>query len=109
MVLAAGVLRVAGNRQAAAQMLQRAIADGAHSDHVAALQGALAFDVGDMKKARACWTLLPEGPTRWHNLGLLAWLTGEPARELFTKARSGIDERDPWHHLAALYADVASV
>ena len=108
MVLAAGVLRVAGNRQAAAQMLQRAIADGAHSDHVANLQGALAFDAGDMKKAHACWTLLPEGPTRWHNLGLLAWLTGEPARELFAKARAGIDERDPWHHLAALYADVAS-
>jgi len=108
LLLAAGVLRVAGEKQAAMNMLERAMTAGASSVHVAALQGAMAFDAGDLDKARAFWTLLPEGPTRWHNTGLLAWLKGEPARDLFLRAAAALDDSDPWHHLAALYADVAT-
>jgi hypothetical protein len=108
LLLAAGVLRVAGEKQAAMNMLERAMAAGASSVHAAALQGAMAFDAGDLDKARAFWTLLPEGPTRWHNTGLLAWLKGEPARDLFSRAAAALDDSDPWHHLAALYADVAT-
>lgn len=108
MVLAAGVLRVAGDRKAAMQLVESVRTSGENAIHLAVLKGALAFDEGDWDGAWECWGSLPQGPTRWHNMGLVAWLTGHPAKALFQQAADALDDRNPWHHLAALYADIAT-
>lgn len=108
LLLAAGVLRVAGDADGSIEVLQRAKKAGASETDYATMMGALAFDAGKPETARRYWETLPEGPARWHNLGLVALLTGMPSRELFTRAAGALDESDPWHHLAALCAEVSA-
>lgn len=107
LLLAAGVLRVAGDADGSIEVLQQAKKAGAPEADFARVMGALAFDAGKPEIARRYWEALPEGPARWHNLGLVALVTGTPSRDLFTSAAAALDESDPWHHLAALCAEVS--
>lgn len=107
LVLAAGVLRVAGDVDGSLEMLQQAMRAGASEEEHAGVMGALAFDAGKPETARRYWETLAEGPARWHNLGLVALVTGTPSRDLFNNAAAALDESDPWHHLAALCAEVS--
>jgi hypothetical protein len=107
-LLAAGVLRVAGDADGCLEVLRQAKEAGASEMDHALMMGALAFDAGKPETARRYWETVPEGPARWHNLGLVALVTGAPSRHLFTRAAAGLNESDPWHHLAALCADVST-
>jgi len=107
LLLAGGVLRVAGDADGSLEFLQKARLTGLAEAELASLAGALAFDAGQWQSARGCWETVPEGPARWHNLGLVALVTGMPSKELFTRAAKALDESDPWHHLSALCAEVS--
>lgn len=107
LLLAAGVLRVAGDADGSIELVMKARKAGCSEADHATLMGALAFDAGKPEIARRYWESLPEGPARWHNLGLAALVTGEPSRGLFTRAAESLDDSDPWHHLAALCAEVS--
>jgi hypothetical protein len=104
---AAGILRMAGDADGSLEVLKRAKNVGAGDNDHANLMGALAFDSGNLSEARRYWESLPDGPARWHNLGLAALVTGTPSRALFEQAANALDEADPWHHLAALYMEIS--
>lgn len=104
---AAGILRMAGDADGSLEVLKRAKNVGAGDNDHANLMGALAFDSGNLSEARRYWESLPDGPARWHNMGLAALVTGTPSRALFEQAANALDEADPWHHLAALYMEIS--
>lgn len=111
LVLALGVLRLAGDLDAARRFASRHAAAvpqdwrGAWQNELAAL----AWDAGDADAAANAWRSLPESAPVLFNRGLAALFSDRfaDARPLLARAADGLPETGSWHHLARLYLAVA--
>ena len=112
-LLAAAVLRAAGDlnqADAMLQSLQSSIPDvlrTAYDNEVAALH----WQNGQADQAVAIWDRLPETPAVLFNRGLAALFLKQTAkaRENLKKAVALIPDTDGWHHLGSLYLALAEM
>jgi len=108
-LLAAGVLRLAGQQAPAAALLARPVAapwETVRSNE----RAALAWYQGDQEQALALWQALPRSAPVAFNLGLASLVRGqhERARTHLKQASTWLPESNAWHHLAELYSILAS-
>ncbi|HBI42380.1 MAG TPA: hypothetical protein DDY78_05905 [Planctomycetales bacterium] len=109
-LLAAGVLRVAGQFDAAADILRRrqpsAEWRGVHANETAAL----AWHHGRAEEAAGLWQAQAESVPVLFNRGMAALFLGEAvaAREALTRATAALPDTGAWHHLGRLYLALAA-
>ncbi|MFQ3651895.1 MAG: hypothetical protein SNJ75_16345, partial [Gemmataceae bacterium] len=108
-LLAAGILRLAGQLTAASELLAQPVAASWISVRNNEL-ASLAWQQGDLESAQAVWQSLPSSAPVAFNLGLSFLVGGELAKAMshFKQAAAQLPESNAWHHLAELYAIVAS-
>lgn len=106
-LLAAGMLRLAGLFDRAEAFLAAAEEPSAADHHPAWIneRAALLWHRGDHAAARDLWSTLPAGPARAFNLGMaeLFLENREAARTHLAEAVELLPETSAWHHLAQLY------
>jgi tetratricopeptide (TPR) repeat protein len=108
-LLAAGILRLAGQFTEAARLLARPVS--AEWELVRMNErAALAWHQGQIDTALAIWQVMPVSAPVAFNLGLSHLVRGEHAAALphLKQAATLLPESSPWHHLAELYAILAS-
>jgi len=108
-LLAAGVLRLARQFDAAADLLKSqppAEWKAAHANEVAAL----AWRRGRADEAAALWQKQPESVPVLFNRGMAALFLGDAvtAHEALTRAAAALPETGAWHHLGRLYLALAA-
>ncbi len=109
-LLAAGVLRVAGQFDAAADLLGRwqppAEWQAAHANEKAAL----AWHRGQAEEAAALWRDQPESLPVLFNRGMSGLFLGDAAtaHETLIRATAELPETGAWHHLGRLYLALAA-
>ncbi|MFO0881640.1 MAG: hypothetical protein U0840_30450 [Gemmataceae bacterium] len=107
-LLAAGVLRLAGQYDSAADLLQHQPSPAWQPLH-ANERAALDWHQGRHEAALATWLALPDSlPVRF-NRGMAGLFLGQPAlaREQLAPVIAALPETSAWHHLACLYAMMA--
>jgi hypothetical protein len=69
-------------------------------------RAALLWERGLLTEAVAAWEQLPDGVTKWFNLGMAALFSGQPerAKPLLRQAAESLPESSGWAHLARLYS-----
>jgi tetratricopeptide (TPR) repeat protein len=108
-LLAAGILRLAGQFDHAAALLAEPVADdwqAVHANEVAALD----WHRGEAEKALELWQQAPESAPVLFNRGMAALFLGRisEAVESLWKAVELLPESSAWHHLGQLYLALAS-
>jgi hypothetical protein len=109
-LLAAGVLRLAGDVDGAAKVL-----GGRFPASLSALraneQAALTWQRGEHAAAQKLWQGQPDSPAVLFNRGLASLFLGErePARKALDDARAALPESNSWHHLASVYRTLADL
>jgi tetratricopeptide (TPR) repeat protein len=103
-LLAAGVLRLARQFDAAEELLRRpppAEWRAAHANEVAAL----AWHRGRAEEAATLWRKQADSTPVLFNRGMAALFLGDAdaAREALNRAAAALPETSAWHHLARLY------
>jgi tetratricopeptide (TPR) repeat protein len=108
-MLAAGVLRVAGQHDAAADLLRRWKPSTEWGAVHANEEAALAWHRGNAEEAAALWQNQPESVPVLFNRGMAALFLGDAAaaREALTRATAALPETGAWHHLGRLYLALA--
>jgi tetratricopeptide (TPR) repeat protein len=108
-LLAAGVLRVAGQFDAAADLLRRWQPPAEWRAVYANEEAALAWHRGSAEEAAALWQAQAESVPVLFNRGMAALFLGEAAtaREALTRATAALPETGAWHHLGRLYLALA--
>lgn len=108
-LLAAGVLRLARQYDAAADLLALPVGEGLQAAH-ANEQAALLWHKGNHTAALLLWRSLPESAPVLFNLGMASLFTGDvaEAKASLEKAAKALPEQSAWHHLAGLYLAMAS-
>lgn len=107
--LTAGVLRLAGQFDAAAEIL----ADSPEPEF-AALHGneaaALAWHRGEQEKALELWRALPDSVPVRFNRGMASVFLGSSDQAVLDldEAAAGLPDTSAWHHLALLYRTLAT-
>jgi hypothetical protein len=107
-LLAAGVLRLARQFDAAAEQLdftpEPALADLHRNE-----QAALAWHRGEAEKALAIWKSLPDSAVTHFNRGMAQLFLGERAGAVLSlgAAVAQLPETSAWHHLGQLYLALA--
>lgn len=108
-LLAAGVLRLARQFDAAANLLSvpvsQALAPVRENE-----RAALLWHRGERGAALAVWRELPDSLPVLFNRGMALLFTGDAAGAsgCLAKAQEGLPETSAWHHLAGLYLAMAS-
>jgi tetratricopeptide (TPR) repeat protein len=108
-LLAAGILRLAGQLDQAEELLAEPPADGwqaVHANEVAAL----AWHRGEAEKALELWQQAPDSAPVLFNRGMAALFLGR-ASEAVGSLRRAVEllpESSAWHHLGQLYLALAS-
>jgi tetratricopeptide (TPR) repeat protein len=107
-LLAAGVLRLAGQFDAAAELLDATPADDWQAVH-ANETAALAWHRGEFDRALGLWQRQSDSVPVLFNRGMAALFVGRPAEAIdaLTRAIAGLPETSAWHHLACLYLALA--
>lgn len=106
-LLAAAVLRTAGDYSAATSTLDQAEkTDCANNE-----RAALLWQHGEWEQAAAIWDKLPDSTIAWFNRGMAALFLKQPAkaREYLKKAIEQLPEANGWHHLASLYLALTEI
>ncbi len=103
-LLAAGVLRLTGELDACADLLNVDVPASLESLR-ANESAALTWQRGDHRAALAAWQTQPAGPAVLFNRGLACLFLGEkgPARTALDAACAALPESGAWHHLASIY------
>jgi hypothetical protein len=111
MLLAVGVLRLAGQFEAAESLVQ------SHDAEIPAEwrsawdneRAALAWHAGSADEALAWWQKLTPSTPALFNRGMAELFAGQAqaAREHLSAAVAGISEQSAWHHLGRLYLALA--
>ncbi len=103
-LLPAGVLRLAGQFDAAAELLHRPAPEEWRAVH-ANEEAALAWHRGRPEESAASWRKQAESIPVLFNLGMAALFLGDAAtaREALTQATAALPETGAWHHLGRLY------
>ena len=109
-LLAAGVLRLARQFDAAAELLRRqppAEWRAAHANE----EAALAWHRGRAEEAAALWRKQADSTPVLFNRGMAALFLGDAkaAREALNRAAAALPETSAWHHLARLYLAMTEV
>jgi hypothetical protein len=109
-LLAAGVLRLAHQFDAAANLLRRRTPEAGWEAVHANEEAALAWHRGQADEAAALWAKQPESTPVLFNRGMAALFLGDAAtaREALTKATAALPETGAWHHLGRLYLALAA-
>ncbi|HVS38433.1 MAG TPA: hypothetical protein VMS17_22940 [Gemmataceae bacterium] len=109
-LLAAGVLRLARQFDAAAELLRRPVPAEWRAVH-ANEEAALAWHRGSPEEAAALWRKQTDSVPVLFNRGMAALFLGDAAtaRETLNRAAANVPETSAWHHLARLYIAMASV
>ncbi len=110
-MLAAGVLRFAGQFQVASALLQEELNLAAlHYQVLQNERAALAWSQGNRAPAVQLWRKLPRSSFSQFNLGM-ATLFEKPseALPLLQAAVNLLAEEDPWRHLAGIYLAIAEM
>jgi tetratricopeptide (TPR) repeat protein len=110
-LLAAGVLRVAGQFDAAADVLRRCQPSAEWRAVHANEAAALAWHRGRAEEAAALWRNQPESVPVLFNRGMAALFLGDAAaaaHEALTRATAALPETGAWHHLGRLYLALAA-
>lgn len=104
-LLAAGVSRVAGQFDAAADLLRRWQPSAKWQAVHANEEAALAWHRGQAEEAAALWQNQPESAPVLFNRGMAALFLGDAsaAHEALTRATTALPETGAWHHLGRLY------
>jgi hypothetical protein len=107
-LLAAGMLRLARQHDAAAGLLA-ADAPAAWQAARANEQAALAWHRGEAERALALWDSQSDSVPVLFNRGMAALFLGRraEARDPLSRAVAALPETDAWHHLACLYLALA--
>jgi hypothetical protein len=110
-MLAAGVLRLAGQFDAAGEMLGRKA--GLSADQLLVWQNeraALHWCAGENDQAIELWRRIPDSAFGLFNLGMAA-LFDQPAESIafLQAAIKRLAEDDPWRHLAGIYLALAEM
>ena len=112
-MLAAALLRIGGQLELAAEVLQQRGADVPGTWHTAwdNEKAALAWHAGRTDEALASWESLPHTVPVLFNQGMATLFADRPAeaRRLLTKAISLMPDDTPWNHLARLYLALAEM
>jgi tetratricopeptide (TPR) repeat protein len=112
-LVAAGVLRGAGDLDGAAAALGQLRAKTAANDEgaLANEEAALLWERGDWDKAAQLWNDMAESVPVLFNRGMAALFLGrnEQARASLRKAIAALAEDDAWYHLASLYLALAEM
>lgn len=112
-LVAGGVLRAAGDFEAAAAVLSdlRVRASAKEQAVLANEEAALLWQRGEWERAAANWQGLPESVVVLFNRGMAALFLNQraEARGSLRKAIAGLPEDDTWHHLASLYLALAEI
>jgi tetratricopeptide (TPR) repeat protein len=112
-LLAAAVMRLLGQYDQAAKILDRAkkTLPGEWKAALANERGVLALQRGRLDEAKAIWEGEAESAPILFNRGLVALVAGErtEAQALLRKAVAMLPESDAWHHLGRLYLALAEV
>lgn len=108
-LLAAGVLRLARQFDAAAGLLAAAVRPEWEAVRLNEL-AALAWHRGDADTALTLWHTLPPSAPVSFNIGMALLFSGRSAEAAphLRQAADGLPESSPWHHLAGLYLALAS-
>jgi hypothetical protein len=108
-LLAAGVLRLTRNYDAATELLKRP-APAEWKDAHANEEAALAWRSGRCEEAAEMWRKQPDSTPVLFNRGMAALFLGDAAaaREALTRAVAALPETSAWHHLACLYLALAT-
>jgi hypothetical protein len=109
-LLAVGVLRLAGQYDAAAKALQSCSLSGEWKLLQASETAALAWHRGECEQALELWKAQPDSVPVNFNRGMAALFLGRSAEavEALTKAVAGLPENGSWYHLGSLYLTLAS-
>jgi tetratricopeptide (TPR) repeat protein len=112
-LLAVGVLRLARQFDAAAELLRQcqAAVPAAWRDAWANEEAALAWQRGQLEEAVALWGAQPESAPVLFNRGMAALFLGRPeeARSCLNRAVALLPEDSAWHHLGRLYLALAEM
>jgi tetratricopeptide (TPR) repeat protein len=108
-LLAAGLLRLAGQFEQSAALLAETPADDWKSVHINEL-AALAWHRGEAEKALQMWQQAPDSAPVLFNRGMAALFLGRAgeAVESLRRAVELLPENSAWHHLGQLYLALAS-
>jgi hypothetical protein len=108
-LLAAGVLRLSGHHAEAARLLSQPVSTEWETVRMNE-RAALAWHQGQIVDALAIWQAMPMSAPVAFNLGLSHLVQGNHVVALpyFKQAATLLPERNAWHHLAELYAILAS-
>jgi tetratricopeptide (TPR) repeat protein len=112
-LLAVGILRLAGQFDAASELLNRHRAS-TPADWQAAWaneEAAIAWHRGQTREAATLWQRQASSIPVLFNRGVAALFLGKPkeARPLLTEAVDQLSEKDGWHHLGRLYLALAEM
>jgi tetratricopeptide (TPR) repeat protein len=110
-LLAAGVLRLAGEVDQAAALLNRAAQLPAEWQALRANEeAALCWHQGQCDEALRRWQAQAESVPVLFNRGMASLFLGQPApaREALAQAVQKLPETSAWHHLASLYLTLAT-
>jgi hypothetical protein len=112
-LLAAGVLRAAGDYEQAESVLndlRKQMPKGQESA-LRNEEAALLWQRGNLDNAAEIWDQLPDSPAVLFNRGMAALFLGHAAtaRECLKKAVAGLPESGGWHHLGSLYLALAEM
>ena len=101
-VLAAGIARVLGDFDIAAELLPNEAANE---------PAALPWHRGQCAEALAAWTAMPESPAVLFNRGMALLFLGKiaEAKPVLTQAIAGLPEASGWNAIARLYLAVAEI
>lgn len=108
-LLAAGVLRLAHQFDAAANLLRQHPPSAGWQAVHANEEAALAWHRGQADEAAALWAKQAESTPVLFNRGMAALFLGDAAtaREALLKATGALSETGAWHHLGRLYLALA--
>jgi hypothetical protein len=112
-LLAIGMLRLARQTDKAAELLAE-LRPNVPSRWQAAFaneEAALAWQSGDVEKAREAWNSQAESAPVLFNRGMAALFCDRPAeaRDSLTRANALLPEDEPWHQLGRLYLALAQM
>ena len=110
-LLAAGVLRMSGQFDAAADILRRWQPPAEWRAVYANEEAALAWHSGRAEEAAALWTKQPDSAPVQFNRGMAALFLGDvaAARKALISATAVLPETGAWHHLGRLYLALCDV
>jgi tetratricopeptide (TPR) repeat protein len=106
-LLAAGIARLLGDYDLAAERLSVAEPGQERDNELAALL----WHRGKCEQALAAWNAMAETPAVLFNRGMASLFLGKPAeaREVLTRAVAGLPENHGWNALARLYLALAEI